>query len=505
MAITQHRQQNKPTPMAKPTYFWKDVISPAVLFVREQKDDGSLGGVHVCSVPPKRIEHFYQQTKRMLACSLSIPIPLEHGEERAMDERSLEAHRLLHNTGWVVDCRMKDGSLQHKLRIDRPDVARGLENGTIKMVSPLIEPTFMDGKGRVWHDVIVQDALTNKAVQQPQGEFRVAASAKSGSIPALPDKFRGILCRATALSVPTKGGSMAGELPDNDADDDEGGEGDGKLDIGSSGGAGEAAKQPAAALPIGMDRPVSKDLVDSLARHNLYVPEDCRLSMLEDMLMVSLNTSAMSQGLFDDSGTVDQLDETDLESTDDDNSFDDDDGFDEGDDDPENPRKKKTAMTEESLTVPLSTPRGIIGEPARSKYAATGAHKAGAAKKPEQVKLSIALQRNAFNGFRRDMVGKLDELRDNGQIMPSDHVELVNQVNSAKLSLAQDGNVTESVGIALSVKLHSKIPKGTFWTDAERTSQLTEHRMPSSMLPANDMTRDEAASIVDDAFGTKRQ
>lgn len=490
----------------RPTYFWKDVISPDMLFVREQNDDGTLGGVRLFNAPSRRVQHWHAQTKAMLACGLSIPIPLEHGDERAMDERSLEAQRLLFNTGWVVDCRMKDGALQHRLRIDKPEVAKGLRDGTIKMISPLIEPSFMDGRGRVWNDVIVHDALTNKAVQQPQGAFRVAASAKSGTIPALPDNFRGIVCRATALSVPAKGGSMAGTVPEDD--DDGKGEGDDtKLDIGGSGGAGTAAKQPDTSLPIGMDRVVSPQLVESLARHNLFVPADCKLSMLEDMLMVSLNTSAMAQGLLDTGSTDDNLDGEQIDLSDDDDQFVEATDEGEDDDDPNNPRKKKDQMKEEQLTVPLSTPRGgIIGDPAISKYA--GARKQAGTPtkdKAESVKLSIALQRNAFTGFRREMVAKLDELRDNGQIMPVDHVELVNQVNAAKLGINPDGSVTEGHGIALSIRTYSKIPKGTFWTDAERTSNLTEHRMPSSMLPANDMTQDEAVSIVDDAFGPRRK
>jgi hypothetical protein len=493
-----------------PLFVWKDVIGPGRAFVREVTPEGKFGGVMVVDTDPARVTHWNNSTKAMLKAGLSIPVPLEHGDEHAMDKRTAEAARTLHNSGWVVDSRIgKGGKLEYKLRIDDPETAKAVREKRIGMVSPLIEPEFLDGSGREWNDVIVHLALTNKAVIQPQGEFkRVAASLRTGGvIPKLSTRFRGICCQAVALSA--GGGAMGGDKPDDDEVIDDTDEGAGKPPVDPSKGLPKKPDEPGdggANLPPlnpGVDRPVSPDLIEALKRHNLYLPDDCKLSQLEPMLMVSLNTSALSQGLMDepeipgDDEYIEGLD-------DDDQGMDLDQGQPATDDDEE--RRKKGQMKEEQLTVPLSTPNGpgqqIVGAPGKSRYAATPPGETQNGKK--KVELSIALQRNAFGTWRQQTIDKLDQLRDKGQIPPDEHESLVKAINSPgiKLSIAQaTGDVVENAGVRLSIANFSKVPVGTFWSPEERASKYQAHELPRDMTPANQMSTDDAKAIVDQAYG----
>lgn len=494
-------------------YVWKDVIGPGNAFVREVGPDGELGGVYVVQSDPERVHHWNQTCKQMLRAELSIPVPMEHGGEKAMTQREIEDWKTRHNTGWVVNSRVnpQTGKLQFKLRIDDPDAAKGIKQKTIKMVSPFIEPEFMDGNGRVWRDAIVHCALTNKAVIQPQAGFTraVAASMRGGVIPAMSAKFRGICCQAVALSS-SGGGLMNGERDDDndevidDVNDDEGGEGgERKPPVvekpnTDGGGAEKPVLNPAA------DRPVSPELIEALAMHNLYLPEGCKLSELEQMLMVSLGTSALQNGLMDNNDepeVVDGLDDNEVDLNDDAGQS----GAPGGQPEDDEERRRKGQMKEEQLTVPLSRQsgngQGLIGNPATSRHAKKPQTPA---KPQQQVKLSIALQRNAFTGFRQKMVDELDTLLENGQIKPEKHGELVAAINSpsVKLSIGGDGTVSETAGIALSIAAFKEVPKGTFWSAEERSAKYQEHGIPSNLLSPNEMSRDEARRIVDEAWGS---
>ncbi len=95
----------------------------------------------------------------MLADRLNIPLPLNHQPETYPVDAQVLADRVKNNTGFAAKYYTLGDSLWCDLDVTDADIAPKLAT-TIKYVSPQISPKFVDGRGRVWNDVITHIALT---------------------------------------------------------------------------------------------------------------------------------------------------------------------------------------------------------------------------------------------------------------------------------------------------------------------------------------------------------
>ncbi len=145
--------------------FWKELIregrwtNPRAAFTL-QVDRGRL----------ERWKHNFDQ---MLDAGIKVPLPWGH----SYDPRD--------NAGFLEELELRDGDptgagLWGLLNIPNDDDAARLGK-TVSAVSVSINPSFVDGSGRDWGEVIEHVALTNYPVVTDQGEFIQAATEEGES------------------------------------------------------------------------------------------------------------------------------------------------------------------------------------------------------------------------------------------------------------------------------------------------------------------------------------
>jgi len=120
-----------------------------------------------------RLERWKQNFDQMLDAGIKVPLPWGH----SYDPRD--------NAGFVEELELRDDGptgpgLWGLLNIPNDDDAARLGK-TVSAVSVSINPSFVDGSGRDWGEVIEHVALTNYPVVTDQGEFIHAATEEGES------------------------------------------------------------------------------------------------------------------------------------------------------------------------------------------------------------------------------------------------------------------------------------------------------------------------------------
>jgi hypothetical protein len=125
--------------------------------------------------------HWKQTGKEMIRERFPIRVPLEHlswaNPDIAAGDDEIKAKEVEFNKGFVTDFLLdRDKSLWCELDIPDQSLADRLET-EIKFVSPRIIPSFVDGSGKLWENVIGHVALTPQPIwhqQRPFGEQMLA-------------------------------------------------------------------------------------------------------------------------------------------------------------------------------------------------------------------------------------------------------------------------------------------------------------------------------------------
>jgi hypothetical protein len=473
--------------------FWKEIIRPERVFVDlGTTDKGREIGIY--DVDMARIAKIHETAKDMLSCRLSIPVPLEHGPEVPSDRREAEANLTQFNRGWVRDSRVSaSGALEMLLEVD-DETGSLIDAGKIAGVSPAIEQSWIDGKGRHWEDAVLHVALTNKAVIQPQANFRavadVAASAVRSPLRLLPRRITGAIF--SRLSVPQgtklrvmKSGrlSFEGERMDDDEkplDDDaavetETGESvDELLDLPGAGSENQ---------PTSVDREVSPELVQAMANLGLFVPPGTKLSELETVLIVGANTARMSDELNDESEPTNMLPADDEAAT-----------------------QQQGFIREESTpTVQLSRSNGGAMSKVKSRFESQGSGQPTKGKPISSVQLSRELQASnaaLMDRHRQSLVDKADNLRQAGKMPPQSHDAFVKRVKSVKLSV-RAGSVVDESGLADDLSQWSAIENGVFLSNGAVRSHSPPREYFDNAPTPSDEDIAESGSEWDKAVGRK--
>jgi hypothetical protein len=140
------------------------------------------------------IRALYATGRAMLAAGISVPVPLEHQANcTPLSQAERAARSVSHNCGFVESWEIAaDGSLNAVLDVsylpgakDDADIRQRLEK-TIKYVSPEIRPSFTDGTGRTWENVIGHVALTPIPVWAGQRPFGAANNVPAVAMSAFP-------------------------------------------------------------------------------------------------------------------------------------------------------------------------------------------------------------------------------------------------------------------------------------------------------------------------------
>jgi len=140
--------------------FWKQLI--------REGEWTNAGAGFTLPVDRKRLERWAEQFAAMQDAGIRVPVPWGH----SYDPRD--------NAGFVEELELRDGDpagagLWGLLNIPNDEDAARLGK-TVSAVSVSINPSFVDGSGRDWGEVIEHVALTNYPVVIDQGEFIHAAA-----------------------------------------------------------------------------------------------------------------------------------------------------------------------------------------------------------------------------------------------------------------------------------------------------------------------------------------
>lgn len=157
--------------------FKKQVLAPGTFVTRS-------GPV---TIEPDDVKAFARTGNAMLADKLQVPVPLEHQPKaKPSTEEERLADLVTSNTGFVSSYDVdKDNVLWMNLDINAIPVRDGAKthvitdpkqitafvNNNVRYVSPELLPSFQDGRGKVWENVISHVALTNVPVWHDQLPF----------------------------------------------------------------------------------------------------------------------------------------------------------------------------------------------------------------------------------------------------------------------------------------------------------------------------------------------
>lgn len=146
------------------------------------------GNGRFTTIDAEFIKNHVAGTARLLADGHRVPILFEHAESGSDEGAPVQAQRdkladtVKHAAGWLVDVKAKDGGNEavHVLEVPDENIAKKLRSGEIRYTSPEFRPTWIDGKGRVYQNIISHVALTHKPRSTDQSAFVEPTAAATG-------------------------------------------------------------------------------------------------------------------------------------------------------------------------------------------------------------------------------------------------------------------------------------------------------------------------------------
>lgn len=143
---------------------------------------------------------FCNGTREVLAAGHSIPLFYCHRPLGAIDGGPVAdpGKATADTIGWLrgID-QQPDGALRATIEVTDPAAGEKIGNGSIRFTSPELSPTYTDGHGREFHNVIRHMALTSVPRTPDQSEF---SDAKSGASQFSLDDYQGPVMKKKKLS-----------------------------------------------------------------------------------------------------------------------------------------------------------------------------------------------------------------------------------------------------------------------------------------------------------------
>lgn len=187
----------------------KEIISPGSYWYTDE----ATGLPRKLDVTPDLTRYWCEQGNKMLSAGLTVPVPFEHDfNAHPMTPKE----KLLNNSGWAKEYRLRDDKLFGVLDIEDENVAKKLPK-TIRWTSPWIN-SFTDGNGNAWNNVISHVALTLRpriTKQAPFGSLAAALSLATPTVvtPTAPVPSGFCLSRAGRLLIRKRDGAMKPRYP----------------------------------------------------------------------------------------------------------------------------------------------------------------------------------------------------------------------------------------------------------------------------------------------------
>lgn len=439
--------------------FKKKVLEPGTY----QSPDGEI------IITPERINHWVNSFKEMKNAGLKIPTPWGHQSKASPDYEEREFTESKYNAGFIDSFATdSNGALIAVLDVPREeDIDR--VGTVVQEVSPQVETSWRDGKGKVWTDVITHLALVTHPVVPNQDNFEIIAPVG-----------------ATRLSLKQKlSNSTSGEKPmadevDTDTDTDT---------------VAEEVKKPEESKKS--DKPKKKkekevpnfeeneegtegaggldpELLDLLASCKIIIPDDITEKDFIPALKAACATLKHSQegGMGGGEGADDLLQGLDLGGLEDAMG---------GEKPPETP-------TEPPAEGGAETPeKGPLMEQQPSMTMSLN-------QKNTEDRL-VMLQNKLEEADRNRMANEIELLLSQGKITPVIASNLKNDLKGYRLSLNSNG--VQDVSLAQSkIEAFKLMPEGSAWGNEERIRlrAVAEEALPSEF---KNFSNEEAEKIAD--------
>lgn len=123
-----------------------------------------------------RLQRYARSVNELASEGLKIPLVMEHSDPNDTSgkegPREKAAKGVKNGAGWITGARIDGGVLKLKMDVTDKDVAKKLQDKSIKFVSPDLRSKWTSPvSGKVYEDVIYNAALTHHPVGAEQGEF----------------------------------------------------------------------------------------------------------------------------------------------------------------------------------------------------------------------------------------------------------------------------------------------------------------------------------------------
>mgnify|MGYP000851073888 FL=1 len=451
-------------------------------------------------VTPSRIRHWAREFRRMKDAGLVVPIDWDHGsrmEDLSPVSLSQFKKRTSQNTvGRLVDVRPSpDGrsvEFYHELRTPKAIEQAELNN---VFVSPVILPSFRDGAGNEYHDLIGHADLVVYPVDHTQSEFE---PVEPGTI---------------AMSLRQASDSQAVRMGSDDP-------ADGFFTKGGK------------VIPITVG---GKEYLDD--DHQPAKPskkfKGAKGKKKRKGKRMSINPKAVRMS-DDDRRDEDELDEELEDETDLEGGYEDDDDDDDKvivmeDAPPPEPvpdvaapniRGLLSALASHNIILPGDTDANNFFDRLHAALLTASAHKKeqeqAPPEEPEQPPAKVvddtmgisqmSLQAKAAYNYadrqhRSGVQKKLKSLLEAGQCTPAEYRDWEQQARAVKLSLGANGEPTPSK-VEEFIKSREAVPKGTFWSSETRTRMSAVVNPPAALR--GDLTPEEINDVAGWALGVRK-
>ena len=120
---------------------------------------------------PTDLRQYAENSNAAIAGGIAIPLIDRHARIGAGDAET-EAAAGTDGRGWAKSFGFEDGWLWGEVEVTDPQAAEGIDNGSIKFVSPEFRPNYQSDDGRDFGKVIRHLALTPTPANQHQGPIQ---------------------------------------------------------------------------------------------------------------------------------------------------------------------------------------------------------------------------------------------------------------------------------------------------------------------------------------------
>lgn len=152
-----------------PSKFTKTILTPGRYLVNDGK-----GGRAWTMITEDRLKHWASQHAAMIEAGLHVPAPLVHKKDAqpVLNRGEIDPNARNNIGFWEKLVVTPKGRLKGLIDVPVESDQQDVIGKKVKSTSIWAEPEYVDGKGRVWKDVLTHIAVTNHPIEPGQENFQ---------------------------------------------------------------------------------------------------------------------------------------------------------------------------------------------------------------------------------------------------------------------------------------------------------------------------------------------